>query len=614
MSEARVTLPGSDRSPAPRAKILGPADPAEQVVVSVYVRGKDDPLPILSPGHYITNEEYTAAYGASANDFQAVIEFGKEYNLTAQNENASTRSIELRGAIGDLNRAFGVKLTRARIGGKEFRQRDGEISIPQSLLPIVRAVVGLDDRPQGKPHLRKFAPRTVRDALDVQSFTALSLGTLYNFPTGLDGTGQTIAIMEFGGGFLQSDLTSYFQGLGIKMPSIVASPVNGGKNSVSSSSTATDEETEVALDIQVAGALAPGANQVVYFAPSFNPKNLLDTLNAAIGAQPQPVVISMSWGNPESVFTTQFMQQYDSALQHAAQLGIPVTVASGDDGSFDGTGSLSVDFPASAPHSLGCGGTTLAATGNTITSETVWSGSGGGVSQTFPKPTYQSTVNVPPPTGSTGGRGVPDVAGDADPNTGYTIRVKGKSPVIGGTSAVAPLWAALIARFGQSMGKPVGFLNTLIYPSSVNGPGFHDITSGTNDSSQSGGPYSAGPGWDACTGFGSPNGTALLNALKAAASSGTGSTGHPSHPGSGSTGQPSHPGSGSTGAHTAGAPYEYPILPPPVPAPAPALPVVASFLGSNSVALVGVVGLASVVGLVAVTGIVATVALAKEKG
>src|SRR5579859_809944 len=260
MSEARVILPGSHRKPAPGAEILGPANPADQISVTVYVRGKDDPLPILSPGHYITSEEYTAAYGASANDFLAVIDFAKEYNLRAGKENPETRSIELHGAIADMSRAFGVTLNQAKINDKVFRHREGEISIPEKLLPIVRAVIGLDDRPQGKPHVKRFEPKTVEAALAVQSFSPLNVGKLYNFPPSLDGTGTTIAIMEFGGGFLQSDLTTFFGGLGLSVPSITAASVNGGKNNVpSGSAKPTPEESEVALDIQVAGSLAPGA-------------------------------------------------------------------------------------------------------------------------------------------------------------------------------------------------------------------------------------------------------------------------------------------------------------------------------------------------------------------
>jgi kumamolisin len=203
------------------------------------------------------------------------------------------------------------------------------------------------------------------------------------------------------------------------------------------------------------------------------------------------------------------MTQYDQAFQTAAALGVTICVAAGDNGSSDGEtdGKVHVDFPASSPNLLGCGGTALIAAGTTISSETVWnegpdSATGGGISSTFPLPDYQK--NVPMPGAF---RGVPDIAGDADPNTGYQVRVDGQDMVIGGTSAVAPLWAGLIALINQKLGTPAGFLNPLLYGSLSGKNLFNDVTSGNN------GAYSAGPGWDACTGWGSPDGSMLLAAL-----------------------------------------------------------------------------------------------------
>jgi kumamolisin len=205
----------------------------------------------------------------------------------------------------------------------------------------------------------------------------------------------------------------------------------------------------------------------------------------------------------------------DQACQAAATLGVTITVASGDDGSSDGAtgGGNNVDFPASSPHVLACGGTKLVASGTTITSETAWNelslnegATGGGVSTLFPLPTWQANSNVPAPTTSTGGRGVPDVAGDADPTTGYTVRVDGETTTIGGTSAVAPLWAGLIALANAANGQDAGFVNPTLY---ADPKALHDITSGNN------GAFNAGPGWDACTGLGSPIGPAVIAALAA---------------------------------------------------------------------------------------------------
>ncbi len=215
----------------------------------------------------------------------------------------------------------------------------------------------------------------------------------------------------------------------------------------------------------------------------------------------------------------------NAALQDAAALGVTVTVAAGDNGSTDGVGDgkLHVDFPASSPYALACGGTTLKGLreptfrrksyGTKPRTRKAQPGAASAMSSRF------RAIKAPPEfrtSGQTGkpGRGVPDVAGDADPSTGYQIRVDGQNQVVGGTSAVAPLWAALIALINQQAGKPVGFINPALYAG--NEDGFHDITSGNNDDSNLG-FYSAQKGWDACTGLGSPDGTAILQLLTSSA-------------------------------------------------------------------------------------------------
>ncbi len=200
-------------------------------------------------------------------------------------------------------------------------------------------------------------------------------------------------------------------------------------------------------------------------------------------------------------------------------MAVTVTVAAGDNGSTDGVtdGLQHVDFPASAPHALGCGGTSLKVDGTAIASETVWNdgaalgAGGGGVSDVFPLPDYQASAHIPPSANPGGrvGRGVPDVCGDADPDTGYTVRVDGQTMPIGGTSAVAPLWAGLVALLNEALGHPVGYLQPFLYSAPATA-GLRDIVSGSN------GAYTAGRGWDPCTGLGSPDGSALLEALKTA--------------------------------------------------------------------------------------------------
>jgi len=257
---------------------------------------------------------------------------------------------------------------------------------------------------------------------------------------------------------------------------------------------------------------------VVYFAPNTD-SGFLDALSQAAHAAVTPVAISISWGQREDGWTAQARTAFDQALLDASVLGVTVTAAAGDNGSSDGAvdGAVHVDFPASSPHALACGGTRLDANPTTgaVTSEVVWNNSattsatGGGISTDFALPSWQGAVGVPLLSGRTG-RGVPDVAGNADPQTGYQIRVAGKPIVIGGTSAVSPLWAALIARLAQVTGHPFGLIAPQLYGHSVRGavpPGFRDMTNGNN------GAYSAGPGWDACTGLGVPVGEDLVAVL-----------------------------------------------------------------------------------------------------
>jgi kumamolisin len=321
-----------------------------------------------------------------------------------------------------------------------------------------------------------------------------------------------------GGGFSTTDLATYFKSLGLSNPQVTAVSVDGGANSPGQDQ---DSDGEVMLDIEVVGAVANDAEIAVYFAPNTD-QGFIDALSTAVhDTTNKPSVISISWGQSEDAWSAQARNQMEQIFTEAAGLGVTVTVAAGDNGSTDNVtdGQQHVDFPASAPHALACGGTSLQAANGTISSESVWNdpgdgATGGGVSRQFPLPSYQANANVPNNVDSgTPGRGVPDVSGDADPGTGYRILVDGADQTIGGTSAVAPLWAGLIARLNQELGAPVGFVQPRLY-TLLGTPAFQDIITGNN------GSYSAGPGWDACTGLGSPNGTELASRLPGTAAAG----------------------------------------------------------------------------------------------
>jgi kumamolisin len=308
---------------------------------------------------------------------------------------------------------------------------------------------------------------------------------------------------------------------------VTAVPVGTGQNRPGADANA---DGEVLLDIEVAGAAAPGASIAVYFS-DFTLQGWVDALTHAIhDTTHNPSVLSISWGFAENepldgtnatstLWTPSAVSTVNQALQAAATLGVTVICAAGDDGSSDqfNDGLDHVDFPASSPYILACGGTKLVGSNGTIESEVVWNekalgegATGGGISSLIPRPSYQP-ANVVPPShnpGNFAGRGVPDVAGNADPSTGFRTLVDGQAQETGGTSAVAPLWAALIARINQGLNARAGFFNPLLYATIGPAGVLKDITQGNN------GDYEAGPGWDACTGWGSPDGAKLLEALK----------------------------------------------------------------------------------------------------
>ncbi len=532
-----VKVPGSERQPMQGATQSGSLDPNEIMQVTVMLRphsgGQAEPLAnLVASGQHISREEYAARYGADPADVQTVLTFASHFGLAMSSVNLAARSVTLSGKCSDFAKAFQVKLESYQRPGGSYRGRTGAVNVPQELHGVVVSVHGLDNRPQAKAHFR-LANSTRASAAAATSYTPLQVAKAYSYPTNVNGSGETIGIIELGGGYNQSDLDNYFSGLGIATPTVVAVSVDGAQNSPTGDTSGPD--TEVGLDIEVCGAIAPRAKIAVYFAPNTD-AGFLDGINQAVtDTVNKPSVISISWGGPESSWTAQSLQSYNSALQSAAAVGVSVCVAAGDNGSDDGVGDGKdhVDFPASSPYALACGGTTLKISGSSISSEVVWNdqstdegATGGGVSGTFPLPSYQANANVPPGKNPSGfkGRGVPDVAGDADPNTGYNVTVDGSSFAVGGTSAVAPLWSGLIALMNQSLGKAVGYLNPTLYQNIAENVGaFRDITSGNN------GDFTAGPGWDACTGWGSPDGANLLKALASGSTTGSGAT-PPKHP------------------------------------------------------------------------------------
>jgi kumamolisin len=522
---SRITLQKTEHKAPRGATQLGPTSPEQMISVSVIVRRKN-PLQLSElKGRRLSHQEFNAQYAADPADFDRVRAFAQEHGLTVDEAASSLprRTIVLKGTAEAMEKAFGVKLnsyedTKHK---RRFHGYEGAVSLSADHAEPIEAVLGLDARPIATPHFRrreadpdKRKKKKQPTSAQPQPFSAVQVGQLYNFPANLNGSGETIGILELGGGYTASDLQSYFSALGLNVPNVIDVSVDGGTNSPGDPNGA---DAEVELDIQVAGSVANAASIAVYFAPNTD-QGFIDAITTAVhDTTNKPSVLSISWGGPESSWSQSSITALDNACQSAGALGVTITVASGDSGSSDGTSGTVVDFPASSPHVLACGGTELFASGTQISEEVVWDdqsagggASGGGFSTTFPVATWQTSAV---PSGSSG-RGVPDVSGDASPESGYDVVVDGQQEVVGGTSAVAPLYAGLITLINQQLAQQgaasAGFVNPTLYQ---NANAFHDITQGNN------GAYSAGPGWDACTGLGSPDGASILTALTTTTSS-----------------------------------------------------------------------------------------------
>jgi len=509
----KTALSGSERAALSGSNVVGPTDPNQLVEISIVVKQRR-PLNLADlQGKILSHDDFASTYGADPEHIKRVEAFVSANNLSVveTGDEIARRTIKVRGTVANLEKAFSVTLNDYEHPVGRYRGRTGSVYIPSELSDVIQGVFGLDNRPQAKPHYRFRGISGASDAATPDiSYNPPQVAQLYSFPTGATGAGQTIGIIELGGGYEQDDITNYFQSLGLTPPTVTSVSVDNGSNSPSTPDSA---DAEVLLDIEVSGGVAPGANIVVYFTSNTS-QGFQDALSTAIhDTTNNPSVISISWGGPESSWTSQFLTSFDQVALEGAALGVTITVAAGDDGSSDGAddGSNNVDFPASSPNVLACGGTSLVSTNGVISSETVWNdgseggATGGGFSTVFAQPAYQSSLATSYPDQT--GRGVPDVASVADPDTGYNILVDGSQEVVGGTSAAAPLWAGLIALLNQQLNTRLGLINTAIYALPEPNNGFNDITEGNN------GSYSAGPGWDPCTGLGSPIGTTLATLL-----------------------------------------------------------------------------------------------------
>jgi kumamolisin len=535
-------LKGSSRPAKSDAKRIGDADPKSQVEVTVSLRGPSLPGADNLPSAAISHEDFASKYVARQEDADKVARVLQGYGLKIEEVSLPGRSMRVSGTAAAMDSAFQAHLGIYRNTQQgEYRGREGELQIPGELEGIVTGVFGLDERRMAR---RKSQTTTALAAVAAKlaPLTPADLEKRYNFPPGT-AAGQQIAIAEFDGGYFADDLQAFCAKQGRAVPAVTTvavglKPLTLAEIQQLPPQQRTDElgaSMEVMMDVQIVAGLCPQAGIFVYFAP-FTEKGWVDLLNKVMSGKPdKPVTLSVSWGLAEDApdWSDAARTEINNRLQAAALLGITVCVASGDDGSGDqlADGRAHVNFPSSSPFVLSVGGTMLTGTPAKVAEQVWWEApgertnkgggaTGGGVSVLFARPKWQSVSVKSLNNGSIDGRVLPDIAALAGSPL-YDLIFLGRDFPNGGTSASTPLWAALIARVNSILpaGKRQRFLAPLLYQNGANGrplgaSACQDITASQNASHpQPGVGYQAQAGYDAVTGWGVPNGAALLAGL-----------------------------------------------------------------------------------------------------
>jgi kumamolisin len=535
--ELHGEVPRPLRGSAPREAL---PDPQERIAVTVVLRSRADLAGAVEAlarqrpreRRLPSPEEFEERFGSSREDLEKVQAFAAEHGLEVIEASAARGVVELAGTLGQLARAFGVRFLSFQSPRRAYRSHDGPILIPSELKEIVENVIGLDDRPILSP-ATAAAGGTAEGVTQLVFNDPRKLAAYYSFPTGggTTGTGQSVALIQFGGGYNPGDMEDYFQLRGIPCPEMALIELDGQTNQPASAevmqscaaflgllgpgyagpndaavyqenSAAFWATLECTMDPQILGTVVPGARLVTYMAPD-TPKGRYDAFSKAISDG--SLVINCSWGSAEDDTPQSSMISLDQLFQKAALKGVTICASAGD----FGNGQPS-HFPATSPHVLACGGTSVDAG---LTRETSWyevisngtlsvtMAGGGGYSQFFQVPSWQTAA------GQTG-RGYPDVAAKSDVMNGYDVLVTGLDLPMGGTSAAAPMWAGLVTAINATLGQPTGYLTPLLYSA--------DFAKALEAITQSGGgTCQPTPGWNPCTGLGSPIGTGLLAALSA---------------------------------------------------------------------------------------------------
>jgi kumamolisin len=450
-------------------------------------------------GGPISKEELCKLYGAREDDIEAVKKIATDHGLEVTDECPGKRLLKVRGRLENVLKVFHGEIGKAAGPDGKMEFRSAGLEIPEELDKRVVAVHGLHTGPPLEPHLAALATTTE------QPFLPITIADNYRFRRGT-GKGATVALLEFGGGFEIEDLRKSREMNGIESsiePKVV-------RINAENTAGTTTHHREVALDLQVVSALAPEAEIVVYLSARGD-KERIETISKAVHADPTPTVISMSWGLDERRWDKATLKSFGRYLEEAAVLGIVFLASSGDFGS--GLGAMATDYPASAPCVVSCGGTQMDPAGALDQVEVVWDdhgshASGGGFSKIYRRPAYQDGLERSLGHGRRQ-RGIPDVAGYACLNPGYSIVLGGEEVASGGTSAVAPLYAGFIA--GIAGDRLLYRLNNILYGL---GTGFRDIERGSNDRRTQHGGFQAMAGWDACTGLGRAEGDVIAPLLE----------------------------------------------------------------------------------------------------
>lgn len=509
----RKELAGSHLPEPDWADVVGEVDPNQTITVHVHLReprGGARERPILSK--YVrrtTRSEFAidnvARYAVAGETFET---FARREGLAVRLDLARSM-VKLQGSVSHLATLFGTSLRMYRDRHGRFRSRSGSLAIAEELEPWTGAVLGFDHRPAVSQRLTNLGGEG-----DGSALWPSEIADIYGIPAEMNGAGQCVGVVALGGGYLPSDLDSALAGMNRPLPLVVDYPVDGVSNNFNGGDSADEE---LALDLQVLAGIGPRARIVVYFAAN-NTQSLANAVRQAVSDDVnRPQVLSISWGSAEKFWAESVRQALEDSFVDACKLHVTVVAAAGDFLATSGLtdGRAHVLFPASSPYALACGGTqiTLASDGVTVQDESVWNGgsigTGGGISDIFDTPDYQSSAKLPSSfNDGRQRRGLPDVAAAAGQSPGYRIVLNGENLVKDGTSAAAPLWAALITLANQKRGQSVGFIHPFLYatPSLCRG-----ITQGNNRINGVG--YDAGPGWNACAGHGVPNGMDTINGL-----------------------------------------------------------------------------------------------------